>query len=74
MVNQAKLRSYRTAPKYMFGFQVPRNYAHAMELDSINKNTRWKDSVTLEMDSHKSYDTFHDKGKDYKIPEGYKIT
>ena len=24
------------------------------------------------MDSHKSYDTFHDKGKDSKIPYGYK--
>ena len=24
MVNQAKLRSYRTAPKHMFGFEVPR--------------------------------------------------
>ena len=23
MINQAKLRSYRTAPKYMFGFEIP---------------------------------------------------
>ena len=33
MANQAKLRSYRYAPKYMFGFEVSRNYNHALELD-----------------------------------------
>ena len=39
MVNQAKLRSYRTAPKYMFGCEVPRDYAHAEILDGQNGNT-----------------------------------
>ena len=29
MANQAKLRSFRTAPKYKYGFQVPRDYKHA---------------------------------------------
>lgn len=24
LLNQAKLRSFRTSPKYMYGFQVPR--------------------------------------------------
>ena len=41
MVNQAKLRSYNTAPKYKYGFEVPRNYVHALRLDELNKNTRW---------------------------------
>jgi hypothetical protein len=30
MANQAKLRSFRTAPKYMYGFEVPQNYAQAL--------------------------------------------
>ena len=30
MVNQTKLRSYKHSTKYMFGFEVPKNYEHAM--------------------------------------------
>ena len=40
-VNQAKLRSYNTAPKFKYGFEVPRDYAHALRLDKQNGNTRW---------------------------------
>jgi hypothetical protein len=29
MVNQAKLQSYSMAPKYKYGFEVPRDYKHA---------------------------------------------
>jgi hypothetical protein len=25
-VNQAKLRSFRTTPQYMYGYEVPKNY------------------------------------------------
>jgi hypothetical protein len=28
MVNQAKLKSYNTAPRYKYGFEVPRTYEH----------------------------------------------
>ena len=34
MVNQAKLRSYHTAPKYMFGYEIPRDCEHAKQLDA----------------------------------------
>ena len=30
MANQAKLRSYRSAPRYKYGFEVPRDYGHAL--------------------------------------------
>ena len=50
MVNQAKLRSYRSAPKYMFGFEVPRDYKHAMLLDQQNGNAKWQDCTKLEME------------------------
>ena len=32
-INQAKLRSFRTAPRYKYGFEVPRDYRHALSLD-----------------------------------------
>ena len=40
MVRQAKLRSYKTSPKYMFGLPVPRNYTEALKPDEQNGNTR----------------------------------
>ena len=33
MVRQAKLRSYKTSPKYMFGIQIQRNYSEALKFD-----------------------------------------
>jgi hypothetical protein len=43
MVNQAKLRSYNTAPRYKYGFEVPRTYDQALRLDQKNGNTLWAD-------------------------------
>jgi hypothetical protein len=39
MVNQAKLRSYNTAPHYKYGFEIPRTYEQALCLDKRNGNT-----------------------------------
>ena len=72
MVNQAKLRSYRIVPKYKFGYIVPRDYAHAEELDRTNKNTKWKSSVFLELGQIDDYKTFIDLGKGGTPPEGSK--
>jgi hypothetical protein len=49
MANQAKLRSFRLAPKYKYGFEIPRDYKHAMELDKKHGTTRWVDATNLEM-------------------------
>ncbi len=74
MANQAKLHSYRTAPRYKYGFEVPRNYNHAMKLDSQNGNTKWFDACQLELSQIHEYETFEDRGhKDNaKPPGGYK--
>jgi hypothetical protein len=74
MVNQAKLRSYRRAPKYMYGFQVPNDYKEALRLDEQNGNTRWQDSTKDELKQIDEYSTFTDMGhKDKtKSPDGYK--
>ena len=38
MANQAKLRSFRLAPRYKYGFMLPKNYEHAKRLDKFNNN------------------------------------
>ena len=72
MVNQAKLRSYRTAPRYKYGYEVPRNYGHAMELDEKHGNSLWKEAIGKEHEQINEYDTFKDLGKDASAPTGHK--
>jgi hypothetical protein len=71
MANQAKLRSFRTAPKYKYGYEIPRDYAHALVLDRRNGNTKWADATSLEMGQLFEYQTFLDRGKNV-IPPGHK--
>jgi hypothetical protein len=72
MVNQSKLRSYKTSKKYSNGFEIPRDYADAQRLDKLHGNDKWQHATKMEMDQLHEYDAFHDKGigtapgKDYK--------
>jgi len=70
MANQAKLRSYNSAPKFKYGFEVPRDYKHAIWLDKRNGNSKWAEATQLEMTQLDDYSTFKDVGK--VIPDGYK--
>jgi hypothetical protein len=45
MSNQAKLRSYNSAPKYKNCFEVPRIYEQAMKQDAKHGNTKWQDAA-----------------------------
>jgi hypothetical protein len=72
MANQAKLRSFRLAPKYKYGFEIPWDYKHAIELDEKHGTTQWVDATSLEMVQLDDYDCFHDQGKGVKIPKGFK--
>jgi hypothetical protein len=74
MVNQAKLRSYNTAPRYKYRFEVPRTFEEALHLDKRNGNTLWEDAATLELTQIDDYDTFIDKGHYTKVKAaiGYK--
>jgi hypothetical protein len=38
-----------TGTVYMFGVQVPRNFAEAMELDKQNGNMLWLDAIVKEL-------------------------
>ena len=66
--------SYKTAPVYMFGFEVPCNHEQAVRIDRENGNRRWQDSEELEVKQLKDYNTFIDKGHKSRNrpPEGYK--
>ena len=72
MANQAKLRSFHTAPRYKYGFEIPRNYEHAVKLDEQNGNTRWQDAITLEIELMCSYSVFKSIGYKAAIPHSYK--
>ena len=56
----------------MFGFEVPRNYEHAIQLDRKNGNNRWSEATKTEMLAQKEYETFQDLGKGTALPNGYK--
>ena len=74
MVNQAKLKSFSSSPKYKYGFEVPKNYSHAMTLDARNKNTKWKEAADLEIKQIQEYKVFADHGHHTKAsaPIGHK--
>eukprot|EP00934_Nitzschia_sp_Nitz4_P004870 Nitzschia sp. Nitz4//scaffold568_size2940//117//1099//NITZ4_009282-RA/size2940-snap-gene-0.0-mRNA-1//-1//CDS//3329554638//4860//frame0 len=74
MLNQAKLRSARTSPIFMYGFQVPRNHRVAVELDEKNGNTKWQDAEKQYLQQLYEYSTFKDIGHKSRtgVPSGYK--
>ena len=72
MANQAKLHSFHTSPKYKYGFEVPRDYEHALWLDQRNGNQNWQTAIALEMTQLDEYNTFKDQGKGGTAPAGYK--
>ena len=72
MANHAKLQSFRLAPRYKYGFEVPRNYADAVRLDLQNGNTKWQDAIKLEMSQLDEYNVFINLGRDVAAPKGYK--
>jgi hypothetical protein len=72
MVNQSKLRSYKTCKKYMCGVEVPRNYDDCIRLDKLHGNDKWQCATKMEMDQLHEYDTFHDKGVGTAPGEGFK--
>jgi hypothetical protein len=74
MVNQSRIKATRNAPRYKFGYRIPRNYDEAMQFDLKNGNTLWREATNLEMSQLAEYNTFRDMGhKDTASPlTGYK--
>ena len=72
MEQQAKLKSFRSAIVYKYGYRVPRTPKEALAIDDENQNTRWRDSMALELSQLQEYETFIDKGIGDLQPAGYK--
>jgi len=66
--NQAKIHSFTSAAK----FEVPKYYAHGVRLDNKNKNTKWHDTMEIEMKQLDDYQEFNDLGLHAEVPEGFK--
>jgi hypothetical protein len=74
MVNQAKLKSFHTAPKYKYSYKIPRTYEQAKQIDAKNGSTLWGDATILELSQINEYVTIIDKGHRSKVtpPAGFK--
>ena len=59
-INQTKIRQVRRSATYQFGYLIPRDYKHALELDKINGNSRWYDATKMELDQINEYQVFID--------------
>ena len=53
----------KASRKYKHGWEVPRDYAHALQLDTQNGNNKWKDAIDLEIEHIKEYQVFKDDGR-----------
>ena len=49
--------------RYKHGWEVPRDYAHALQLDDQNGNNKTRDAIDLEVEQIKEYKVFNDHGK-----------
>ena len=75
LVKQAKLHSLKYSPRYKYGFEIPKDYEDAEQLDRKNVNEDWKGANKLEHKELREYDVFTDKGRfaGCKIPHGYQL-
>ena len=71
-INQSKIRQVRRSDNYQFGYLVPRDYTHAMEIDKLNGNSKWYDATQLEMNQINDYQVFKDYGKAQLCPKNRK--
>ena len=55
-LNQAKTKSFRRAPLFKFGYQVPRSHSDCVAIDMKNENTKWQEAEALEMKQLAEFD------------------
>jgi hypothetical protein len=72
MINQVKLWSYCTAPRYKYGYKISQDFMHAKRLDDHNGNKQWQEATSFELAQLQEYDTFKDYGHRGDAPNGYK--
>jgi hypothetical protein len=51
MVNQANLRSFKNSTKFKYGFEAPKSYEQAVQLDEANRNKKLQEATEVELAS-----------------------
>ena len=54
-LKKSRYRQARASRKYKHGWEVPRDYTHAPQLDIHNGNNKWKEAIDLEIEQIKEY-------------------
>ena len=54
-IHQTKIRQGRRSATYQFGYLIPREDTHALELNKLNGNSRWYDATKKELDQINEY-------------------
>ena len=62
-LEKSKYRQAKLSRRYKHGWEVPRDYAHALQLDVQNGNNKWSDAIDLEIEQIKEYQVVKDYGK-----------
>ena len=68
------IRQVRRSTTYEFGYLIPRDYKHALELDKLNGNSRWYDATKKELDQLNEYQVLIDPGRAKYDPKSKRIT
>ena len=65
-----KIRQIRRSATYQFGYLIPWDYKHALELNKLNDNSRWYDATKKELDQI----NFLSHGKAKYDPKSKRVT
>jgi len=68
------MHSYKSAPRYKFGYHIPSTFNEGLAFDKANGNSKWQDATALEMKQLFDYNCFKNGGihGEAPNPEGYK--
>ena len=72
-IKQTKIRQVRRSATYQFGYLIPRDYKHALELDKSNDNSRWYDATKKELDQINKYKVFISHGRAKYDPKSKRV-
>jgi hypothetical protein len=72
IVNQSKLRSYKTCKKHMCGIETPQNCEDCIRLNELHGNDKWQNTTKLGMGQLHEQDALQDKGVGTTPGEGLK--
>ena len=62
-LKKSKYRQAKGSKRFKHGWAVPRDYAHAPQLNVQTSDTKWKDAIEIEIELIKEYQVFKDHGK-----------